>query len=47
MPGHRFPFDDAVAAAGAEAFRYAVAFEDFTDDIQVWVVFYGPTGGEG
>ena len=21
-------------------------FEDFTDDLQVWVVFYGPLGGE-
>jgi mannose-6-phosphate isomerase-like protein (cupin superfamily) len=21
-------------------------FEDFTDDLAVWVVFYGPTGGE-
>ncbi len=22
-------------------------FEDFTDDLAVWVVFYGPSGGEG
>ncbi|MDE0392351.1 MAG: cupin domain-containing protein [Rhodospirillales bacterium] len=22
------------------------AFEDFSDDLYVWVVFYGPTGGE-
>jgi mannose-6-phosphate isomerase-like protein (cupin superfamily) len=22
-------------------------FEDFTDDLAVWVVFYGPEGGEG
>ena len=22
-------------------------FEDFTDDLVVWVVFYGPEGGEG
>ena len=22
-------------------------FEDFTDDFTVWVVFYGPEGGEG
>jgi hypothetical protein len=21
-------------------------FEDFTDDLTVWVVFYGPEGGE-
>jgi cupin superfamily acireductone dioxygenase involved in methionine salvage len=21
-------------------------FEDFTDDLAVWVVFYGPAGGE-
>jgi mannose-6-phosphate isomerase-like protein (cupin superfamily) len=28
-------------AAGAEHH-----FEDFTDDLAVWVVFYGPQGGE-
>jgi mannose-6-phosphate isomerase-like protein (cupin superfamily) len=22
-------------------------FEDFTDDLMVWVIFYGPEGGEG
>lgn len=22
-------------------------FEDFTDDLVVWVIFYGPEGGEG
>lgn len=22
-------------------------FEDFTDDLAVWVLFYGPEGGEG
>jgi mannose-6-phosphate isomerase-like protein (cupin superfamily) len=22
-------------------------FEDFTEDLAVWVVFYGPAGGEG
>ncbi len=22
-------------------------FEDFTDDLAVWVIFYGPEGGEG
>jgi mannose-6-phosphate isomerase-like protein (cupin superfamily) len=22
-------------------------FEDFTDDLVVWVIFYGPPGGEG
>jgi mannose-6-phosphate isomerase-like protein (cupin superfamily) len=21
-------------------------FEDFTDDLAVWVIFYGPEGGE-
>ena len=21
-------------------------FEDFTDDLAVWVIFYGPQGGE-
>jgi hypothetical protein len=28
-------------AAGAEH-----RFEDFTDDLAVWVVFYGPCGGK-
>jgi mannose-6-phosphate isomerase-like protein (cupin superfamily) len=28
-------------AAGVEHW-----FEDFSDDLAVWVVFYGPTGGE-
>jgi mannose-6-phosphate isomerase-like protein (cupin superfamily) len=22
-------------------------FEDFSDDLAVWVIFYGPKGGEG
>ena len=22
-------------------------FEDFTDDLAIWVMFYGPVGGEG
>jgi hypothetical protein len=28
-------------AAGTEHY-----FEDFTEDLAVWVVFYGPDGGE-
>ena len=33
--------DLAFVAAGTEHH-----FEDFTDDLAVWVVFYGPEGGE-
>ncbi|HLK53824.1 MAG TPA: cupin domain-containing protein [Candidatus Angelobacter sp.] len=33
---------DALFAAAGEVHR----FEDFTDDLLVWVVFYGPEGGE-
>lgn len=37
-----FETGDAVfVAAGTEHH-----FEDFTDDLAVWVVFYGPSGGE-
>jgi mannose-6-phosphate isomerase-like protein (cupin superfamily) len=42
--GKRDPFgpgDLLFVAAGIEH-----RFEDFTDDLTVWVVFYGPTGGE-
>jgi mannose-6-phosphate isomerase-like protein (cupin superfamily) len=42
--GRRFEFSpgDALFAAAGEVHR----FEDFTDDLLVWVVFYGPVGGE-
>lgn len=42
--GQREPFeagDLLFVAAGTEH-----RFEDFTDDLAVWVVFYGPDGGE-
>ena len=42
--GRRDPFetgDFLFVAAGVEHW-----FEDFTDDLAVWVVFYGPPGGE-
>jgi mannose-6-phosphate isomerase-like protein (cupin superfamily) len=42
--GKREPFgpgDLLFVAAGTEH-----RFEDFTEDLAVWVVFYGPTGGE-
>jgi mannose-6-phosphate isomerase-like protein (cupin superfamily) len=35
------PGDLLFVAAGTEH-----RFEDFTDDLAVWVVFYGPSGGE-
>ena len=35
------PGDALFVPAGAEH-----RFEDFTDDLIVWVVFYGPEGGE-
>jgi mannose-6-phosphate isomerase-like protein (cupin superfamily) len=35
------PIDLLFAPAGA-----AHRFEDFTDDLLVWVLFYGPEGGE-
>ena len=39
---HHFgPGDLLFVAAGFEH-----RFEDFTDDLAVWVVFYGPEGGE-
>ena len=36
------PGDALFVPAGVEH-----RFEDFTDDLAVWVVFYGPEGGEG
>jgi mannose-6-phosphate isomerase-like protein (cupin superfamily) len=42
--GRRDPFgpgDLVFVAAGTEH-----RFEDYTEDLTVWVVFYGPTGGE-
>jgi mannose-6-phosphate isomerase-like protein (cupin superfamily) len=42
--GRRDPFgpgDLLFVAAGTEH-----RFEDFTEDLAVWVVFYGPSGGE-
>ena len=42
--GQRAPFapgDLLWVPAGAEH-----RFEDFTDDLAVWVIFYGPEGGE-
>jgi mannose-6-phosphate isomerase-like protein (cupin superfamily) len=35
------PGDLLFVAAGVEH-----RFEDFTDDLSVWVIFYGPDGGE-
>ncbi len=44
VEGKRFEFSpgDALFAAAGEVHR----FEDFTEDLLVWVVFYGPEGGE-
>lgn len=33
---------DVLFAAAGETHR----FEDFTDDFETWVIFYGPKGGE-
>jgi mannose-6-phosphate isomerase-like protein (cupin superfamily) len=44
LAGEREPFeagDLMFIAAGTEHH-----FEDFTEDLAVWVVFYGPAGGE-
>jgi mannose-6-phosphate isomerase-like protein (cupin superfamily) len=39
---HHFgPGDLLFVPAGVEH-----RFEDFTDDLAVWVIFYGPDGGE-
>ena len=35
------PGDVMFVAAGVDH-----RFEDFTDDLAIWVAFYGPTGGE-
>jgi mannose-6-phosphate isomerase-like protein (cupin superfamily) len=42
--GRRLPFSagDVLFAAAEEVHR----FEDFSDDFLVWVMFYGPEGGE-
>src|SRR6201993_5164797 len=42
--GERMQFvpGDALFAAAGEVHR----FEDFTEDLLVWVMFYGPEGGE-
>ena len=47
----RFVVADTAAAFGPGDALFAPAgvphrFEDFTDDLAVWVVFYGPAGGE-
>ncbi len=44
VEGRRFQFvpGDALFAAAGEVHR----FEDFTEDLLVWVMFYGPEGGE-
>ncbi len=42
--GNRTPFGpgDVLFAAAGEEHR----FEEFSDDFETWVVFYGPKGGE-
>jgi len=44
VEGQRLQFSagDALFAAAGEVHR----FEDFSDDFVVWVMFYGPEGGE-
>ena len=39
---HRFDRGDVLFVAAGVEHR----FEDFTDDLAVWVFFYGPEGGE-
>ena len=39
---HRFSAGDVLFVAAGIDHR----FEDFSDDLAVWVVFYGPKGGE-
>lgn len=46
-----FVSGDQRASFGAGDFLFAPAgimhrFENFTDDLAVWVIFYGPEGGE-
>ncbi len=45
IDGERLPFGpgDFLFAPASVAHR----FEDFSDDFAVWVLFYGPEGGEG
>ena len=38
-----FAIGDALFAPAGSVHR----FEDFSDDLAVWVMFYGPEGGEG
>ena len=40
---HVFAAGDALFAAAGAVHR----FEEFSDDLAVWVMFYGPEGGEG
>jgi mannose-6-phosphate isomerase-like protein (cupin superfamily) len=44
VEGQHLPFSpgDALFVAAGEVHR----FENFTDDLMVWVMFYGPDGGE-
>ncbi|HWF04675.1 MAG TPA: cupin domain-containing protein [Candidatus Angelobacter sp.] len=44
VEGQRLPFapGDALFVAAGEVHR----FENFADDLLVWVMFYGPEGGE-
>jgi mannose-6-phosphate isomerase-like protein (cupin superfamily) len=39
---HRFQPGDILFAAAGEMHR----FEEFSDDFETWVIFYGPKGGE-
>ena len=39
---HRFAADDVLFVPARVEHR----FEEFTDDLVVWVIFYGPEGGE-
>lgn len=39
---HRFATGDVLFVAAGVTHR----FEDFSDDLSIWVVFYGPEGGE-
>ena len=40
---HRFGANDVLFAKAGTRHR----FENFSDDLAVWVMFYGPEGGEG
>jgi len=39
---HQFSPGDVLFAPAGTVHR----FEDFTDDLKTWVIFYGPEGGE-